>query len=128
MIFGGGVDLGRGPGRPTAFVGLPRTGRESTRRFADGRNVSEIRPVYGLPGEDAGDEQEDVARRVLPVPLLILCVGLAVATIWFVGRPALDESPPAAPPCAKVVVSESGAARCADRATAGSPAAPEGRG
>ena len=32
------------------------------------------------------------------------------------------------PPCAKVVVAESGAARCADRATPGSPAAPEGRG
>ena len=67
--------------------------------------MSEIRPVYGLPGEDAGDEQEDVARRVLPVPLLILVVGLAVAAIWFVARPALDESPPAAPPCEKVVVS-----------------------
>ena len=103
-------------------------GRESTRRSADGRNVSEIRPVYGLPGEDAGHEQEDVARRALPVPLLILFVGLAVAAIWFVARPALDESPPAAPPCEKVVVSESGSARCADRATPGSPAAPEGRG
>ena len=90
--------------------------------------MSEIRPVYGLPGEDAGDEQEDVARRVLPVPLLILVVGLAVAAIWFVARPALDESPPAAPPCEKVVVSESGSARCADRATPGKPAAPEGRG
>ena len=90
--------------------------------------MSEIRPVYGLHSEDAGDEQEDVARRALPVPLLLLFVGLAVATIWFVARPALDESPPAAPPCAKVVVAESGAARCADRATPGSPAAPEGRG
>jgi hypothetical protein len=114
--------------RPTALVGLPRTGRESSRRFADGRNVSEIKPVYGLPGEDAGDEREDVARRVLPVPLLILFVGLAVATIWFVARPALDESPPAAPPCEKVVVSGSGSARCADRPTPGSPAATEGPG
>ena len=90
--------------------------------------MSEIRPVYGLPGEDASHEQEDVARRALPVPLLLLFVGLAVATIWFVARPALDESPPATPPCAKVVVAESGAARCADRATPGSPAAREGRG
>ncbi len=103
-------------------------GRESTRRSADARNVSEIRPVYGLRGEDAGDEQEDVARRALPVPLLILFVGLAVAAIWFVARPALDESPPASPPCEKVVVSDSGSARCADRAMPGPRAAPEGRG
>ncbi len=90
--------------------------------------MSEIRPVYGVPGEDAGDQQEAGARRALPVPLLLLFVGLAVATIWFVARPALDESPPAAPPCEKVVVSESGSARCGDRPTAGQPAAPDGRG
>ena len=89
--------------------------------------MSEIRPVYGLRGEDAGDEQADVARRALPVPLLILFVGLAVAAIWFVARPALDESPPASPPCEKVVVSESGSARCAGR-TPGTPVAPEGQG
>ena len=59
-------------------------GRESTGRSADARDVSEIRPVYGVPGEDAGDQQEAGARRALPVPLLILFVGLAVATIWFV--------------------------------------------
>ena len=88
--------------------------------------MSEIRPVYGLPSTDA-DEQEDVSRRgVLPVPLLLLVVGLAVAAIWFVARPALDGSPPAAPPCEKVVVSESGAGRCVDKPAAGAPVTPEG--
>jgi hypothetical protein len=88
------------------------------------RNVSEIRPVYGLPSTDAAEEQEQGSRRgALPVPLLLLVVGLAVAAIWFVARPAVDGSPPAAPPCQKVVVAESGAGRCADKPA---PATPEG--
>jgi hypothetical protein len=83
--------------------------------------------VYGLPSTDADAEQDDAPRRgALPVPLLLLVVGLAVAAIWFVARPALDESPPAAPPCEKVVVSETGVGRCADKPLAGAPATPEG--
>jgi hypothetical protein len=44
------------------------------------------------------------------LPLLILVVGLAVATVWFVALPALDK-PPAKASC-EVVVLKSGSPAC----------------
>ena len=67
------------------------------------------RPVYGLPGVAVASEQSSTFRSGV-LPLLALVIGLAVAAVWFVGLPALDE-PPAGRSC-EVVVLASGSTRC----------------
>jgi hypothetical protein len=56
------------------------------------------------------------------LPLLILVVGLAAATVWFVALPALDK-PPAKRSC-EVFVLKSGSTRCVPEPVPGSRAAP----
>ena len=72
--------------------------------------MSATEPHYGLP-IGVSDVSAQTRRSNL-VPLLMLFVGLAVATFWFVGRPALATPSPAARSCDRVVVHESGAATC----------------
>jgi len=45
------------------------------------------------------------------LPLLILVIGLAAATVWFVALPALDKPPRAERSC-EVFVLKSGSTRC----------------
>ena len=56
--------------------------------------------------------------------LLIIFVGLAVATIWFVVLPALTGSRPATGTCASFVVASSGDAQCIDQPAPVAPDAP----
>ena len=70
-------------------------------------------PAYGVPEGVVADEHAGVARSVLP--LLILVIGLVVATVWFVALPAFD-NPPAERSC-EVVVLESGAPACVSEKT-----------
>lgn len=72
--------------------------------------MSAARHAYGPPGVvSAADETPRVASTVLP--LLLLVLGLAAATIWFVALPALDKPQRAERSC-EVFVLESGSTRC----------------
>jgi hypothetical protein len=83
-------------------------------------NVSAARHEYGHAGVAVADESPNVVSAVLP--LLILCVALAAATIWFVALPAFDQ--PVAKPSCEVVVLK-GAPRCLEGPTAGLRAVPK---
>lgn len=67
------------------------------------------RHAYELSGIGVANESPRPPSNVLP--LLVLVVGLAVATIWFVGLPALDRPARVQRAC-EVFVLESGSTRC----------------
>ena len=56
------------------------------------------------------------------IGILLIVIGLAVATVWFVALPAFERQPHAKRSC-EVVVLESGATRCVRDPTRGSRAA-----
>ena len=68
--------------------------------------MSAARPAYGNP--EIAVSSERAPSSVLP--LLVLCLGLAAATGWFVALPAFD-APPAKRPC-EVYVLKSGSTVC----------------
>ena len=49
------------------------------------------------------------------LPLLILVIGLAVATVWYVALPAFDKAPPER--SCEVIVLKAGTTRCVPRPT-----------
>ena len=75
------------------------------------------RPVYGLP-EVVAQEYMDATRTKSSavLPLLVLVLGLAVATVWFVGLPAVGNTSQPARTC-EVIVTKSGAPRCVESPT-----------
>lgn len=80
-------------------------------------------PAYGLPGVAVASDHS----RALPsgaLPLLLLVIALAAATVWYVGLPALDGKPRAERSC-EVIVLRSGATRCVREPSRGSRATPE---
>jgi hypothetical protein len=93
-------------------------GQAPRRRPAKASKVSAARQTYGVPGVAVADERRSVPSSVLA--LLILVVGLAVATIWFVALPAFGK--PLAKRSCEVVVLESGATRCVADPTSASRA------
>lgn len=86
-------------------------------------NRLSARPVYGFPGVAVADERSDGTRGTV-LTLLILVVALAVATVWYVGLPALDGKPRAERSC-EVVVLASGATKCVRDPMRGSRTAPQ---
>ena len=58
------------------------------------------------------------------LPLMVLFIGLAVATMWFVALPALDKTPRAERSC-DVVFLKSGAPACVAQPTPASRAVPQ---
>jgi hypothetical protein len=85
--------------------------------------VSAARHAYGVAGVAVANERPSVtAGNVLP--LMILVIGLAVATIWFVALPALDKPPRAGRSC-EVFVLESGSTRCVPNPMPGSSVVPQ---
>lgn len=76
-------------------------------------------PAYGVP-EARTNERSRASTGVLP--LLLLVVGLAVATVWYVGLPALEATPRAERSC-EVIVLRSGTTKCVSDPTRGSRAA-----
>jgi hypothetical protein len=72
--------------------------------------VSAARHAYGAQGVAVAEERTSVASGMLP--LLILVIGLAAATVWFVALPALDK--PAEQSC-EVVFLRSGTTRCVEK-------------
>ena len=75
---------------------------------------------YGVPDATAAGEYPRVPSAVLP--LLLLFVGLAAATVWFVALPVLQSKPHATRAC-EVIVLESGTTKCVREPTRGSRAA-----
>ena len=66
-------------------------------------------------GASGGAVERQHQRGPSPViPLLIMVLGLAIATIWFVALPAL-ETPPPGRTC-EVVFRKDGTTRCVDKA------------
>lgn len=78
-------------------------------------------PAYGAPEVAVAHEDSGVASGVLP--LLILVIGLAVATVWYVALPAFDN--PRAERSCEVVVLTSGAPACVPGPMPGSRATPQ---
>lgn len=79
------------------------------------RPPTRLEPVaYGLP-EDAMSEGVDQGSsgRAGMYLLFALVVALAVATLWYVARPALDQKPVAERSC-EVVILPSGSPGCVD--------------
>lgn len=77
-------------------------------------------PAYGIPDPVVTNDDSGGVGGLLP--LLILVVALAAATVWFVALPALKEGP-AARSC-EVVVLESGSPACVPEPARGSGKAP----
>src|SRR5262245_34853446 len=72
------------------------------------------RPVYGLP---EGSVPTGHARGPTPVlPLLLLLVGLAAATVWFVALPAVAQPARAERSC-EVIVLKTGTTKCVHNPT-----------
>ena len=81
--------------------------------------------AYGLP-EDilaSADSSNRKGRGMVSVlALLVLVLGLAAATVWFVALPALEKAP--ARSC-EVVILKSGAPDCVSEVTRSSQRAPQ---
>ncbi len=80
--------------------------------------------VYGLPEEVVAAAQagETSGRPVGMFLLFGLVVALAVATLWYVARPALEQKPTVERSC-EVIVTPSGTPRCVSTPARGSHAA-----
>ena len=76
--------------------------------------MSTTEPDYAVADAAATNDEQGPNRALLP--LLVVFVGLALATVWLVVLPALHTPKPKAParPCASFIVSKSGSARCVD--------------
>ena len=81
--------------------------------------MSAVRPVYGIVDVAVVNERSRVASTV---PLLILVIALAIATVWFVALPAVGKPPRATPSC-EVIVLKSGSTKCIPEADVRSGAA-----
>jgi hypothetical protein len=70
-----------------------------------------FRPAYGLPGVDTASDESARGAPSGAIPLLILVVLLAVATVWFVARPMLESRSEPQRTC-EVIVLASGTTKC----------------
>ena len=86
--------------------------------------MSAARPAYGVAGAAVANEHSSARSPVLP--LLLLFIGLAAATVWFVVLPGLDKQPRAQRSC-EVVVLKSGTTACVRDPTRGARALPHKR-
>ena len=101
--------------------GVTHTGHQSHPRPAEASEVRAARHAYELSGIGVAHESPRPPSNVFP--LLVLVIGLAVATIWFVGLPALDRPARVQRAC-EVFVLESGSTRCVPTSTPRSRAVP----
>ena len=82
--------------------------------------MSAARHAQGQPAPAAYEAR--TATRSPALPLLIMVLGLAIATIWFVALPMLDEPVHAKRTC-EVIVLGSGQTRCVTNPKTGTKAA-----
>lgn len=75
-----------------------------------------LKPIaYGLPEDamSAGHADDNGATRTGMYLLFALVIALAVATLWYVARPALEHKPAAERSC-EVIILASGSPSCVD--------------
>jgi hypothetical protein len=75
-----------------------------------------LKPIaYGLPDDAMSDGHTDDngATRTGMYLLFVLVIALAVATLWYVARPALEQKPAAERSC-EVIILASGSPSCVD--------------
>jgi hypothetical protein len=74
--------------------------------------------AYGLPEDAMSDGQADDsgAGRSGMFLLFALVIALAVATLWYVARPAIEQKPTVEPSC-ELVIHASGSPSCVDAST-----------
>jgi hypothetical protein len=77
--------------------------------------------AYGLPEVAVGSERSDGPSGVLP--LLVIVIGLAAATIWFVALPVYHSYAASMGPSCEVYVLPSGTTTCVPYGKPGSWAA-----
>jgi hypothetical protein len=66
-------------------------------------------PAYGLPEGAVASRHSGAPSGLLP--LLLLCVALAAAAVWYVALPAFQKTPGATRSC-EVIVLSSGTTKC----------------
>jgi hypothetical protein len=76
-------------------------------------------PAYGLPEGTLATERTGIPSGLIPLMLLVLA--LAAATVWYVALPALEK--PVAKRSCEVVVLQSGSPECVTNPARGSGAA-----
>jgi hypothetical protein len=80
--------------------------------------------AYGLPEDIVASTSSKTGRGAgSVVALVVLVLGLAAATVWFVALPALTATP--AGRACEVVITKSGAPECVPGPTRGSREAPK---
>ena len=88
------------------------------------RQPTRLEPIaYGLP-EDAvsgGHADDKGGARTGMYLLFALVIALAVATLWYVARPALEQKPAAERSC-EVIILASGSPSCVDPQSRGANA------
>ena len=78
------------------------------------------RPAYGLPEATLANEHSGTPSPL--IPLLLLCIALAAAAVWFVALPAFAKPAHAARTC-EVIVLKSGTTKCVhERGSQATPA------
>ena len=82
--------------------------------------MSAARHTHSLDGVAAAERSSEPSNVL---PLLILVIGLAAATIWFVALPALNKPLRAEPSC-EVFVLKSGSTKCIPNPKPGARAVP----
>ena len=85
--------------------------------------------AYGLPEDAVSNGRADDARgaRAGMFVLFALVIALAVATLWYVARPALEQKPTVERSC-EVIITRSGSPSCVSapmRTAHATPAAPK---
>lgn len=73
--------------------------------------MSAARPAYGVPDATVENDQPRLVSTALP--LLLLVIGLAAASVWYVALPAFEPEP--AKRSCEVIVLESGSTKCVSR-------------
>ena len=99
--------------RERAGRASPERGSQTGLAPADDGSMSATDPQYGLP---TPSEVAVRPRSSNLIPLLVVFVGLSVAAIWFVARPALATPSTVSRACDRVVVHASGTASCVTNA------------
>ena len=105
------------PGELQTTPTFTRTRHQASAVRAEESSVSAARHAYGLSTGAVADEGPGERSGFLP--LLLLVIGLAAATTWFVAVPALATQPRAERSCEVFVVGQ-GSTRCITRPTADS--------